>query len=117
MINLWIKDAHLLDPANHRDEICDLYIKDGKVVSLDSLLSDKSAKEFQDNTTIIDAKGKYVMPGFLDLHVHLREPGFEYKETIKTGTEAAAKGGFTAVCPMRNSRASTDSPKMMKKIL
>ena len=62
MKNLWIKDGHLLDPANHRDEICDLYIKDGKVVSLDSLLSDKSAKEFQDNTTIIDAKGKYVMP-------------------------------------------------------
>lgn len=92
MKNLWIKDGHLLDPANHRDEICDLYIKDGKVVSLDSLLSDKSAKEFQDNTTIIDAKGKYVMPGFLDLHVHLRESGFEYKETIKTGTEAAAKG-------------------------
>ena len=104
MKNLWIKDGHLLDPANHRDEICDLYIKDGKVVSLDSLLSDKSAKEFQDNTTIIDAKGKYVMPGFLDLHVHLREPGFEYKETIKTGTEAAAKGGFTAVCPMPNTK-------------
>lgn len=117
MKNLWIKDGHLLDPANHRDEICDLYIKDGKVVSLDSLLSDKSAKEFQDNTTIIDAKGKYVMPGFLDLHVHLREPGFEYKETIKTGTEAAAKGGFTAVCPMPNTKPSTDSPKMIKKIL
>ena len=85
MKNLWIKDGHLLDPANHRDEICDLYIKDGKVVSLDSLLSDKSAKEFQDNTTIIDAKGKYVMPGFLDLHVHLENLVLSTKRPSKQG--------------------------------
>lgn len=66
---------------------------------------------------IIDAAGKYVMPGFVDLHVHLREPGFEYKETIRTGTHAMAKGGFTAVCPMPNTKPATDSPEMIRRIL
>lgn len=117
MMNLWIKNGHLLDPANHRDEICDLYVVDGKVAGVGSLSSDTDTKEWKENCRIIDAKGKYVMPGFLDLHVHLREPGFEYKETIATGTKAAAKGGFTAVCPMPNTKPSTDSPEMIEKIL
>lgn len=117
MMNLWIKNGHLLDPANHRDEICDLYVIDGKVAGVGSLSSDTDTKEWKENCRIIDAKGKYVMPGFLDLHVHLREPGFEYKETIATGTKAAAKGGFTAVCPMPNTKPSTDSPEMIEKIL
>lgn len=114
-MNLWIKNGHLLDPANRCDEICDIYIKEGKVAGIGSLSSDEKIEE--ENVTVIDASGKYVMPGFLDLHVHLREPGFEYKETIKTGTEAAAKGGFTAVCPMPNTNPSTDSPEMIQKIL
>ncbi len=117
MMNLWIKNGHLLDPANHRDEICDLYVIDGKVAGVGSLSSDTDTKAWKENCRIIDAKGKYVMPGFLDLHVHLREPGFEYKETIATGTKAAAKGGFTAVCPMPNTKPSTDSPEMIEKIL
>ena len=112
-LRVWIKNGHLLDPANHRDEICDLYIEDGKVAFIGSLLSDTQEKE---DCAVIDAKGKYVMPGFLDLHVHLREPGFEYKETIRTGTAAAAKGGFTAVCPMPNTSPATDSPEMIRKI-
>lgn len=117
MNNLWIKNGHLLDPANHRDEICDLYIKDGKVAFVGSLSSDKSVKEFEETATVIDASGKYVMPGFLDLHVHLREPGLEYKETIETGTKAAAKGGFTAVCPMPNTKPATDCAEMIRKVL
>ena len=117
MMNLWIKNGHLLDPANHRDEICDLYVIDGKVAGVGSLSSDTDTKAWKENCRIIDAKGKYVMPGFLDLHVHLREPGFEYMETIATGTKAAAKGGFTAVCPMPNTKPSTDSPEMIEKIL
>ena len=90
-MSLWIKNGHLLDPANNRNEICDLYVKDGKVACVGSLSSDKMLDE---DVTVIDAAGKYVMPGFVDLHVHLREPGFEYKETIKTGTAAMAKGGY-----------------------
>ena len=116
-MNLWIKNGHLLDPANDRDEICDLYIKDGKVAGIGSLSSNTDTKEFEKNAEIIDATGKYVMPGFLDLHVHLREPGFEYKETIKTGTAAMAKGGFTAVCPMPNTNPATDSPERIRKVL
>lgn len=116
-MNLWIKNGHLLDPANDRDEVCDIYIEDGKVAVTGSLSSDTETKVCQDNVKVIDASGKYVMPGFLDLHVHLREPGFEYKETIKTGTAAMAKGGFTAVCPMPNTKPATDSPEMIKKIL
>lgn len=116
-MNLWIKNGHLLDPANNRNEISDIYIIDGKVAGIGSLSSDTDLKEFEQNAVIIDATDKYVMPGFLDLHVHLREPGFEYKETIKTGTEAMAKGGFTAVCPMPNTKPATDCPEMIRKVL
>lgn len=106
-----------MDPANDRDEICDVYIREGKVAGVGSLSSDNQPKECDKDVTVIDASGKYVMPGFLDLHVHLREPGFEYKETIATGTAAMAKGGFTGVCPMPNTRPATDSPEMIRKIL
>ena len=116
-MNLWIKNGHLLDPANDRDEICDLYIIDGKVAKAGSLLSDTEKEECEKNGEVIDASGKYVMPGFLDLHVHLREPGFEYKETIKTGTAAAAKGGFTGVCPMPNTKPPIDSPERVREVL
>lgn len=116
-MNLWIKNGHLLDPANNRDEICDIVIKDGKVAVAGSLSSDKEPKECTGETTVIDAAGKYVMPGFVDLHVHLREPGFEYKETIASGTAAMAKGGFTGVCPMPNTKPATDSPEMIRRIL
>lgn len=116
-MNLWIKNGHLLDPANNRNEICDIYIKDGKVADIGSLSSDTDVKELEQDAVVIDATGKYVMPGFLDLHVHLREPGFEYKETIKTGTQAMAKGGFTGVCPMPNTKPATDSPEMIRKVL
>lgn len=115
-MNLWIKNGHLLDPVNHRDEICDIYVEDGKVAVVGSLSSDTGREKSDSRSTVIDAAGMYVMPGFLDLHVHLREPGFEYKETIKTGTAAAAKGGFTAVCPMPNTKPATDSPEMIRKV-
>lgn len=116
-MSLWIKNGHLLDPANNRDEQCDLYIRDGEVAKIGSLSLDSLPEEPGEDRIVIDAAGKYVMPGFLDLHVHLREPGFEYKETIRTGTHAMAKGGFTAVCPMPNTDPVTDSPEMIRRIL
>ena len=105
-MNLWIKNGHIVDPATGRDEVGDLYVVNGKI-----------AKELTGEYETIDATGKYVMPGFVDLHVHLREPGFEYKETIRTGTMAAARGGFTGVCPMPNTKPATDSPERIQKIL
>ena len=65
-MNLWIKNGHVLDPANHLDEVCDVYVKEGKVACVGSLSSDK----IPDECTVIDAEGKYVMPGLVDLHVH-----------------------------------------------
>ena len=116
-MNLLIKNGHLLDPASGYDEIGDLYVRDGKIADR-GMFSEKKRQEFETaGTKVIDAAGKYVMPGFVDLHVHLREPGYEYKETIKTGTMAAAKGGFTAVCPMPNTNPSTDCPEMVQKVL
>ncbi len=116
-MNLLIKNGHLLDPATNRDEVSDLYVINGKVAGIGSL-SEESKKNFETGEwKEIDATGKYVMPGFVDLHVHLREPGFEYKETIQTGTMAAARGGFTAVCPMPNTNPSTDCPEMIARVL
>jgi dihydroorotase len=117
LLNLWIKNGHLLDPAAGRDEVCDLFIMDGTVAAVGSLSEKKKEKFFADAVTELDASGKCVMPGFVDLHVHLREPGFEYKETIRTGTRAAAKGGFTAVCPMPNTNPATDCPEMIRTVL
>ena len=116
-MNLWIKNGHILDPAGNRDEIGDLCVENGKIVESDRFSHFAKDGSCSDSVTVIDAAGKYVMPGFLDLHVHLREPGFEYKETIRTGTEAMAKGGFTAVCPMPNTQPVIDSPEMIRKIL
>lgn len=116
-MNLWIKNGHILDPDSNRDEIGDICVENGKIVESDRFSHFAKEEHGRESVTVIDAAGKYVMPGFLDLHVHLREPGFEYKETIRTGTEAMAKGGFTAVCPMPNTNPATDSPEMIRKIL
>lgn len=116
-MNLWIKNGHILDPAGNRDEIGDICVENGKIVESDRFSHFAKNRAGSEEVTVIDASGKYVMPGFLDLHVHLREPGFEYKETIRTGTEAMAKGGFTAVCPMPNTKPVIDSPEMIRKIL
>lgn len=116
-MNLLIKNGRILDPSCDYDEICDLYIIDGKIAGKGKLPEDKQAEFLAGDVQEIDATGKCVMPGFVDLHVHLREPGFEYKETIKTGTMAAARGGFTAVCPMPNTNPSTDCPEMIRKVL
>ena len=81
-----IKNGHVIDPATATDEVTDILIEDGVIVK-----REKNCKAKADEK--IDAKGCYVMPGFIDLHVHLRDPGYEEKETIASGVRAAAKGG------------------------
>lgn len=108
-----IKNGRLLDPATQTDEKMDLLIENGIVRERSSWIDESKITVDE----IIDAKDCYVMPGLIDLHVHLREPGFEYKETIETGTKAMAKGGFTGVCPMPNTKPATDSPEMIRWIL
>lgn len=95
-----IKGGRVIDPSRRTDGIADVYLADGRVASVG--LNIKG----EDGCQIIEAKGKVVTPGLIDLHVHLREPGFEDLETVATGAMAAAAGGFTAVCAMPN----TDPP-------
>lgn len=106
-MKLLIKNGRVLDPDSLLDGIYDVLIKDGKIFQIG-----KNMKEEADR--VVDASNCYVMPGFIDLHVHLREPGFEHKETIKTGMEAAARGGFTTICAMPNTNPVIDSREMVE---
>ncbi|MEY2480258.1 MAG: dihydroorotase [Verrucomicrobiota bacterium] len=94
-----IRNGRVIDPANKRDEIVDLAIVDGKI----SAKADSKAE-------IIDAKDLIVAPGLIDMHVHLREPGFGHKETIESGARAAAAGGFTTIVCMPNTSPVADNP-------
>lgn len=80
----------------------DILIEDGYIIAIDDQIEDKDA-------TVIDCSGKVISPGFIDMHVHLREPGYEHKETIYTGTMAAARGGYTTICPMPNTKPVPDT--------
>jgi dihydroorotase len=99
---LLIKHGRVVDPSQRLDEGLSILIVDGKVARLAERIEDKGAE-------ILDATGLVVAPGFIDVHVHLREPGFEYKETIASGSAAAVAGGFTAVCCMPNTQPVNDS--------
>ena len=116
-MSMLIRGGHLIDPAAGRDGVYDIFVKDGVVSALAEWAGAKAPEWEETADTIIEASGKYVMPGFIDLHVHLREPGLEYKETIATGAAAAAAGGFTSVCPMPNTKPSTDSPEKIRALL
>src|SRR5204862_3219363 len=89
-------------PANKRDEIADLAIRDGKIVEKSQIRGQKSEE--------IDASRLIVAPGLIDMHVHLREPGFGHKETIESGARAAAAGGFTTIVCMPNTSPVADTP-------
>ena len=94
-MNLLIREAHVVDPKNRLDEILDVRIKEGRIVEMGKDLEPTSEK-------ILEAKGLYLLPGLLDLHVHFREPGFEQKETIESGARAALRGGFVGCVSMPN---------------
>lgn len=113
-MNLLIRNGRLIDPAHRRDEVTDIFIENGKIGRIGKSLKSDGPKS---ETQIIDGTDQWVVPGFVDLHVHLREPGFEYKETIKTGTEAAAAGGFTSVCCMPNTNPVNDNQAVTRMII
>jgi len=102
-VSLLIHGGHIIDPSQGIDQIGDLLIAEGKIVQIGGTVIPGEAKNF-------DASGLVVCPGFIDLHCHLREPGFEDKETIATGTKAAAIGGFATVCCMANTEPPLDTP-------
>jgi dihydroorotase len=105
-----IRNGRIIDPANKRDEIADLYISNGKIVGSKSEIRAKlSRRDGKSEIEEIDAKGLIVAPGLIDMHVHLREPGFSHKETIESGARAAAAGGFTTIVCMPNTSPVPDN--------
>jgi dihydroorotase len=107
--SLLIKGGRVIDPAAHIDAELDVLLRDGRVaeVAPKNKIRGSADEKF-------DARGLIVAPGFIDLHVHLREPGQGYKETIATGTAAAAAGGFTSVCCMPNTSPVVDSEEWVR---
>ncbi|MCC6861315.1 MAG: dihydroorotase [Bryobacterales bacterium] len=102
MSPLLIKNGRVVDPASNYDRNADVLVENGRIAAIGPHLSSMAAD-------ILDATGLIVAPGFLDLHVHLREPGQEHAETIETGSRAAAAGGFTSICAMPNTSPVNDS--------
>lgn len=115
-MTLLIKNGRVLNPAENLDKDMDVLIEDGiikqKGENLDTLISNTN-KSYQ----VIDAKGCFVMPGLIDLHVHFRDPGLTYKEDIETGSRAAAAGGFTTVCCMPNTKPVVDNEETVRYIV
>ncbi len=105
-----IKNGRVLDPAQGLDAQLDILLENGRIAKIAESIDDPAAE-------VINAKGKVICPGFIDMHVHLREPGFEYKETVATGSAAAAAGGFTAVCCMPNTDPVIDEVAIVRFIL
>ena len=110
MEKLLIRGGRVIDPANGIDAVLDLLIEDGKIAAVTPGLS-------ADGAQVIEAAGRVVAPGFIDLHCHLRDPGQEYKEDIVSGTRAAARGGFTGVCCMPNTHPVNDCAAVTRYIL
>jgi dihydroorotase len=111
MRRLWIRGGRLLDPASERDEVADLLVEGGRIAAIGAAPADLGDAE------AIDAAGCWVAPGFVDLHVHLREPGQEYKEDIASGGRCGVAGGFTALVCMANTQPVNDDPSVTEYIL
>lgn len=109
-MRILIKNGWVINPATQLNEKTDLLVEDGCVKAIGEAIA-------SDADQVIDAEGKWVVPGLIDVHVHLREPGYEYKEDIETGTASAAAGGITTVCCMPNTKPTTDSGEVVDYIM
>lgn len=113
-MKLLIKNGRVINPATQQDEIQDVLIEDRRILQVGTAGSLKAEQKYADTDPqtemkVVDATGCFVMPGFVDLHVHFRDPGLTYKEDIETGAKAAARGGVTTVCAMPNTKPVVDS--------
>lgn len=121
-----IRNGRVIDPSQGIDCVCDVLVEDGKIREIQKYKSEVQSEKGKTKSRAnekfmeereIDASGMLVVPGLIDMHVHLREPGFEYKETIKTGTEAAVRGGVTSVCCMPNTNPVNDNSSVTEFIM
>lgn len=120
MRGILLRGGRILDPSQKMDEKADLLIEKGKIAAIGKDLHEARSRKRGDKTIepiILEIQGKIVLPGLIDMHTHLREPGFEYKETIETGSRAAAAGGFTAVACMPNTNPVNDNHSVTEYIL
>lgn len=108
-MKLLIRNGRLIDPANRFDAITDVLIENGKIARIGQKLPTEKK--------VIDARNRWIIPGLVDLHTHLREPGFEHKETIETGTQSAVAGGFCSICCMPNTNPINDNEAVTRFIL
>ena len=109
-MKILLKNGHVIDYKNKLNDKYDILIEDGKITKVE-----KNIKESVDKK--IDCTNLKIIPGMIDMHCHLREPGFEYKETIETGAKSAVAGGFTTICPMPNTKPTPDNKETLKKIM
>ncbi|MEW5866764.1 MAG: dihydroorotase [Bacillota bacterium] len=109
-MRLLVKGGHVVDPRNRLDKVADILVEDGRILAVDAGIAAECA-------TVLDVSGKVVVPGLIDMHVHLREPGREDEETIETGTRAAARGGFVAVACMPNTDPPLDTGAAVRFVL
>jgi len=112
MLRILIKNGHIIDPLNNMDERLDIYIENGNIAEIDKNL-DYTGYDIE----VIDAEGKLVLPGLIDMHCHLREPGYEYKEDIESGSRSAAVGGFTSIACMPNTNPVIDNQAVVEYII
>ena len=109
-MTILLKNGNVIDYASRLNQKMDILIEDKKIKKIE-----KQINEVADNT--IDCTGLMVIPGMIDMHCHLRQPGFEHKETIETGSKSAVKGGFTTICPMPNTKPTPDSAIILQQII
>ena len=112
-MKLLIKNGVVIDYKNSINEKRDILVEDGKIIKVDKSIDENEYKLDE----VVDCEGLYIMPGMIDMHCHLREPGGEHKETIETGTKSAVSGGFTTICPMPNTNPTPDNPQTLKFII
>lgn len=108
-MTILIQNGHVIDPLTEKDGCYDVLIEEDRIKQVAETIEETADR-------VIDAKGCYVMPGFIDLHVHFRDPGLEYKETLETGGNAAVRGGVTTVCAMPNTKPVTDDKEKVAKV-